>query len=67
MIGRNVLANLQDSMAVDDVLHEKIWVRDKPVPATGTIKLQNHQKEFEARTFISVKQGSIPLKAKCPS
>ena len=52
MIGRNVLANLPDPVAVNDVLHEKILVRDNPIPATGTIKLQHHQKNLGKNIYF---------------
>ncbi len=42
MVGDRVTVKLNDQLVVDDVPLENYWEPGKPLPATGTIELQNH-------------------------
>jgi hypothetical protein len=42
MVGDKVWVKLNGEMVVDGVPLENYWAKDKPLPATGQIELQNH-------------------------
>ncbi len=42
MVGDRVTVKLNDELVVDNVVLENYWDRNKPVPRTGQLELQNH-------------------------
>lgn len=42
IVGDRVTVKLNDQLVVDNVVMENYWEREKPLPATGQIELQNH-------------------------
>jgi hypothetical protein len=42
MVGDKVTVKLNGETVVDNVVMENFWQRDKPIPSTGQIELQNH-------------------------
>lgn len=51
MVGDRVTVRLNDQLVVDDVPLENYWEPGKPLPATGSIELQNHGNQLWFRNI----------------